>query len=105
MNFAKPLKRKPTVDTVGFVGYSYSNAVIYRSAAANSGIIIDSTKIPATIDAISFFVFLLVFGSIVAHKSLIKSRYENEFYFPIVEFLEIQYVKYEPDFIGCSRCW
>ena len=24
--------------------------------------------------------------------------YENEFYFPIVEFLEIQYVKYDPDF-------
>ncbi len=51
--------QKPTVDTVGFLRYSYSNAVIYRSAAANSGIIIVSTKIPATIDAMSFLVFLL----------------------------------------------
>lgn len=52
-------KGKPTVDTVGFLGYSNSNAVAYRIAAANSGIIIVSTKIPAMIDAISFFVFLL----------------------------------------------
>lgn len=50
---------KPTVDTVGFLRYSNSNVFAYLIAAANSGIIIVSTKIPATIDAISFFVFLL----------------------------------------------
>lgn len=50
--------KKPAVDTAGFVGYSKYN-VDYLSAAANNGTIIQSTRTPATMVAISFCVFLL----------------------------------------------